>query len=313
MPLRALVTTLPKAGTHFINILLQHIGMEREFQETGPQRALLGKPDADEENAQGAAELVDIAKQMKDGQYLLYHVPYHPALSQGLVAEEIVPVVLIRDPRDFVVSFAHHIQAHPTDNTRPLVEAARDLHDLQRLICEPRSSASGGTTPSVLDNYLAMFDGWVADEHTLVVHFEDLVGPRGGETIRDQLACGVELIERLGLERDMARLSVAFARSYDPQVPMFRQGRARSWLGELNAATAAAIWRDHGELMGRWGYAEGGGLARPAREGADGAEALIEQAFAAMAGEILALKERTRDLKAQLRAAAPSQSGSGAQ
>ena len=54
--MRAVVSTLPKSGTHFINLSLAGMGMRRVFMPSLP-----------------IDEIADVATQLKDDEFLMHH------------------------------------------------------------------------------------------------------------------------------------------------------------------------------------------------------------------------------------------------
>ena len=126
---KALITTLPKSGTHLLNIVMRGLGFQRHECELGDLSAGLLDPDP-EVSLSHAEALVALLDAMPDRHFVLHHIPYHSALIHKLAKRNIRAIALIRNPLDFVVSLAHHLRDYSEDNT------SRDtsLHEMQHWI-----------------------------------------------------------------------------------------------------------------------------------------------------------------------------------
>src|SRR5262245_53466776 len=127
---KVLVTTLPKSGTHYLNVVMQAYGYERHFCDVHDITAAMIDPDP--ECAKKAAwQLVEAIERMPDGHFMNEHVPHNSTLTYWLEKRHVKVVALIRNPYDFVVSLAHHLRQHAA----PDVPADLSMHALQHWIC----------------------------------------------------------------------------------------------------------------------------------------------------------------------------------
>jgi hypothetical protein len=163
-------------------------------------------------------------------------------------------IYIIRDPRDVAISAADHyglaidqaIQMMADKTTRGMATPGTHVHEL-----------TGSWSQHV--------SSWTHWKHTplLVLRYEDMLAEPFG-----QLA-GVA--RKLGITRDEERIRRAVEFSSFKQLQaqeaesgfiekslhsqrFFRAGRAGGWRDKLSPAQAAAIERDHGEQMRRFGY-----------------------------------------------------------
>lgn len=250
--MRALVSTLPKSGTHLINLILWNFGLTRLHRDLTQLRlALAERGPASIQSAIG--KLHELAIRSGDDVYLLDHIPYNSALLERMDEDGVQMIALIRDPRDFVVSFSHHAVKHPSAATQAMVDESTSIHHLQHLLCKRR-----GSIPSVLDKYLSLVDGWTQDPRVLTLRFEDIVGPQGGASILDQLATGKRLADFLGLDLSLHAIAEAMNKSFNPTIDLFRRGQVKAWRTELHPAVVDMVWSEEEELIGRWGYGRDG-------------------------------------------------------
>jgi hypothetical protein len=267
---RAFVTTLPKSGTHLINLVLAGLGLKRHFLAAPDLRT--GLLSRNHETVSACVQrILDKVDQMPENAFVLDHVPYAPALANALAERDIRMVALLRNPFDVVVSLAHHLQKQPEPDT------PRDLsmHALQHWIC-------GGANPSTAKRNFALMHGWVGDERTLVLRFEEIVGPRGGGLFSDQLAAGLKLCDFLGVDMKAADMTAMLVRSFRPDIALFRRGQIGSWKEEMSPSTAEQVRLLYGGIFESWGYTPEGELIRHINGRSD----MVEQMDTAVASLI---------------------------
>ena len=117
------------------------------------------------------------------GQYATAHFPHTPSLGDTLESLGFSHVLIIRDPRDVVVSDAIYMSRTPKHRH---YDTFRRL-DLEQAIQATIVGFPGGqSTPGLesigdrIRNYLP----WLNDPRVLICRFEDVVGARGGGPIR---------------------------------------------------------------------------------------------------------------------------------
>jgi hypothetical protein len=176
-------------------------------------------------------------------------------------------VYVVRDPRDVVVSYAHHSgRTHER-----MVEALG--HPGQAVATGP--DELGQQVRQHLGTWSDHVRSWTEHElfPVLVVRYEDMLADTAGQLAR--------LARFAGLEASAERLAAAVrAASFDElrakeelhgfferparERQFFRTGRAGGWRQELAPELAARVEHEHREVMGRLGYDEGGAEARVA-------------------------------------------------
>ena len=297
---KVLVTTLPKSGTHYLNVVMQAYGFERHFCDVHEFTA--GMVDPDPERANKAAwALVEAIERMPDGHFMNEHVPHNPSLMFWLEKRHIKVVALLRNPYDFVVSLAHHLRREPSPDT----PADLSMHALQHWIC---THVPEGHTDPMAKRYLARIGGWATDPRAFLLRFEDIIGPRGGGSFADQVATGLRLRDYLGAQLDEAQVARALISSYKPDLAMFRRGRIGGWRDEMAANTAEHLASLYARFLDAWGYTPDGGLKRRAGDRPD-ILADIERAVAGLIEDNIHYRAKaTRIAKEREAAGAPAQS-----
>jgi len=292
---KLLVATLPKSGTHFLNVLLPQLGFNRHICELG--QITTGLIDADPERAQASVqELLAIVDAMPDGAFVLDHVPYNKTLADELAKRDVRVIIMVRNVYDFVVSLSHHLRRDPG----PKTPTDFSLHRLQHWICtEPGPEVDGVPAPPLAKRYARRIGSWTADKHAFVLRFEDIIGPRGGGLFSDQIATILSLRDYLGLDLDNGALARALFNSFRPGIALFRRGQIGSWRDEMAPNTAEVIRVAYARTLQDWGYSETGELLRHANE-RTGIVDEVDHAVLGLVEDLVHLQAKARRLTEQL-------------
>ncbi len=268
------IASYPKSGSTWVRAFLHnYIGaperpydinslMDLSTGESGAQRyqAFDPRPASDYSIADVMRMRPLVHKAMAAAKSGLVFVKTHNAslLVEGvpLITPEVTAgaIYLVRDPRDVAVSFSYHLGLS-IDRTIGFMADTE--------------AATGGTDDKVyerLSSWSAHVHFWTrhASERLRVMRYEDMSA--------DPQASFGGLVGFLGRPGPVARLERAIAFSaFDvladqeraagfveqPSVSFgafFRSGQAGRWREALTPAQAARIERDHGAVMGRFGY-----------------------------------------------------------
>ena len=231
---RALVVSLPKAGTHLVErAICLHPRLYRRFL-----------PTLNPENV-GEEGLAGVVRAQRPGQVVVAHLPFDHAYPELLAG--VKTLFVIRDPRDIAVSLAHYIESrgdHPLHfaySERPDTRSRIELAILGDTEARPPA-------PS-LESLLAAFAGWL-DSGALVVRFEELIGARGGGDDETQARTIRAIYDHLGLAVP-ARVS---DRLFSSASPTFRTGQIGGWRGSFNSELEALFEQEAGDWMETYGY-----------------------------------------------------------
>lgn len=191
-----------------------------------------------------------------NGMYVTTHARYHPALAEIISRQGFKHLLIVRDPRDILVSqvfwvlkqpnfyhydfFAHQCR---TDEERISVFVERR---------DPEVPGRPGNIP-LLDN-VAAFLPWLQDPSVHVVRFEDLAarGTTDAEAVQRETVRGIaSFVER---PLDDARLRAVAAKMYGKGGLTFRKGQAGDWRNHFTEAHKQAFKESTGDLLVRLGY-----------------------------------------------------------
>jgi hypothetical protein len=189
-----------------------------------------------------------------DGQFITAHCIYTPQLADLFREKGMKTVSILRDPRDVAVSQLHYIKRL---KQHPIHEAFVALpSDHERLLFSIRGGTLGGRQMLSLDERYRRFSGWAKDEGSVVVKFEDLVGPEGGGSAEAQRRAVGRVAKHLGLEADEEMLS-AVGENIFGAGQTFRKGQIGGWREEFSAEHERAAAEVVGPLLVELGYESG--------------------------------------------------------
>lgn len=244
-----LANSLPKAGTHLLARLL---GSLPNTMRAGGWNTLNHFRDQDGVDW-GAVERT--LATVRNGQYFIGHFPRRSDLDAILDRLGMRAVVMVRDPRDVVVSTVHYaVRRESHFLHRRFVETMdTDAARIMALIRGIDPDAYGRGHESIAQQ-VRDYAPWHGCERAIVCRFEDLIGPQGGGTREAQLDA-VDRIARF-LERDLspARRDRIAARLWSSESPTFRRGAAGSWRDEFDDDHRAAFKSLAGDALVALGY-----------------------------------------------------------
>jgi hypothetical protein len=235
---KILCISLPKAGTHLVErALCLHPRLYRKLRPTiapGMERwdgldAALGR--------------------LRSGQLLVAHLPYDPAYAAVLERRHVRAICTIRDPRDVVLSQVHFIvkrRFHP----HHAAFAARSTL-AERLELAILGDASTGI-PSIRER-LERYAGWLGDG-SLVVRFEDLVGPKGGGTAEEQRRTVEQIYGHVGIDVTPGFIARVCDELFSPSSPTFRRGATGQWHDAFEPRIVELFAREAGSAAAPYGY-----------------------------------------------------------
>lgn len=268
---RIIINSLPKAGTNMVSKLLDLAGMRwnrvcfdsRLIHRAKPWTRLWRKLSqySGGEVIVGIGAPVSVPKRLVErslqrlqpNEYIKSHVGYTTAIVRMAEMHGVVPILVIRDPRDVIVSQVHYVLSV---KGHFLHRAFTALGDRERCF---DAAINGG----FMDGYLLedirtrclSLDVWLQSSRSIVVRFEDLVGARGGGAEDLQLETVTKLLTRAGLPKSDEEMRSIAAELHGPGKRTFRKGAIGEAWKEMTAAQLARMDEMLGDVYSRWGYA----------------------------------------------------------
>lgn len=262
---RAFLNGFPKGGTHLLRRCVTLLpGMAPEEMWVGLRLArrlaqvnLEGEAPVAEPPAAALEELGRLFTSLGGGEFLMGHMRYHPAIPELLEARSVRALLILRDPRDIVVSLSFHIVAR-TDHRQHEHFTRRLKSDAERLLaCIAGVEAAGRPAgEGLLDigTRLRLFAPWRQARVNYTARFERLVGPQGGGTAEAQRAEVQSIARHLGLAPTREQVESIAARLFGQASLTFRRGQIGAWREHFREEHKAAFKRVAGQQLIELGY-----------------------------------------------------------
>lgn len=270
MPPRIIINSLPKSGTNLVSKLLDLAGMKWNRVCFDSRLVFRAKPwtrlwrtlrqiDGDEVMV-GIGAPVSVPKRLIEksferlppNRYIKAHVGYTTAIVRMAEKHGIVPIVVIRDPRDVIVSQVHYV-------------LSMDRHILHRAFTALGNREScfeaaihggnfGGYFLEDIRTRCLSLDVWLQSPRSIVVRFEDLVGTRGGSSDEVQLETVTRLFKSAGLAKTEEEISSIAVQLHGPGKRTFRKGTIGEAWKEMTAAQLSRLDEMLSDVYARWDY-----------------------------------------------------------
>jgi hypothetical protein len=161
--------------------------------------------------------------------------------------------VILRDPRDIVVSDAAYIRRSPRHLHHRRMSALTEA-DALSLVITGFTRADGTVGLGSIGDRMANYARWIEQDGAHVCRFEDLVGPAGGGDAGRQAETIKGIAAHIGRPLSDAAVGAVAARVWNPQSHTFRGGRIGGWRGAFDDAHRALFEATCGEWLVRLGY-----------------------------------------------------------
>jgi sulfotransferase 6B1 len=263
-PPRVLLNGPPKSGTHLLSDCLalmprmmfsgRHFALTEYYIPSGfrseaQPSSLERYPSLNEEG------LATFLKRCPEGMFVTAHSRFHPALDALIEELQFKHIFLLRDPRDIVISHVFHVKREPLHHQHKYFKTLdNDAERIMRTIRNFRWDVVNGVPLRSEFDTFAGLAPWLHHRSTLVIRFEDLVGPQGGGDKEKQLA----IIKRIGdfVERPLSQeqASQIGQKMYGKNSLTFRKGQRGDWRNHFTDAHRCVFKEVAGDLLINLGY-----------------------------------------------------------
>lgn len=188
--------SLPKSGTHLLSKALEglpginHSGshLERkkiaEFVDPEVDYPTVGREDIHIPDDLKAIER--LLKTIKTGEYLTSHMVFNPPMHELLIKMNFKTLLLLRDPRDVVLSWANFIAKEESHLLYPFFKNKSLDYRITSGIRGIEKEITGTRRQPPIEELIRRHSKWKTDGDAFLVKFEDLIGEKGGGSKRKQ-------------------------------------------------------------------------------------------------------------------------------
>lgn len=242
---RVFANSLPKSGTHLLNRCLSRMpGMAMSGQHLNVKRNV------------SAREFT--LRRLGGGCIVTAHLPFSEVEWKKLQTMEYKQVLMIRDPRDLIVSQYHFIKKREV--ARLYSYFAKLPDDEARLMAAirgvPDSESPYGIGFPDIGTRFRQYLQW-AEHGSHLVRFENLVGEAGGGSAKLQLAEIEELAKFLGIPLSRDQVDGIAQQVFSRDSKTFRKGEIGDWRNSLSESHKKALKELIGPLLIELGYERG--------------------------------------------------------
>lgn len=256
------VNSLPKAGTNLLLKLMRllpaihHVRLYLNREEVDLYAPRAGEPrlriGVDTPADVSLRRVERRIRRLPPGTWFSGHVPYSDGFRQLLADSGLRMLLIVRDPRDVVLSNADYLASPPH----------RFSSYFGKLSPEDRVSTSilglpaEGRRPELLDirDRVTSLMPWLSPDPLVhVTRFEHLVGPAGGGCAEQQLSAIMAIAAHLCIALDEEHARDIGQRLFGG-TRTFRKGQIGRWREEFTEAHVTAIKDQLGDLLIELGY-----------------------------------------------------------
>jgi hypothetical protein len=263
---KAIVNSLPKAGTNLVAKCLTLFGYEEkahlgagmlQTDRRGWLRRFAWIPlghgymvGIDSPVVVGRRIVKRILNELADGEFITAHVGYTADILIDSIENGLEPIVVIRDPRAVLNSFVHYVAA---EKRHAFHRVFSELPQEERFLKALDGVSNGRNRLQPFRQRLLALDPWLSEKGVLRLRFEDLVGSHGGASDEAQR----ETLEALGTRLRVAQADVddVAKRLFGPGRATFRLGRVDAWKSEMPTRIRQLVESQCGDIIAAWGYA----------------------------------------------------------
>ena len=184
-----------------------------------------------------------------NGWYVTGHANWSPGLEQLLADQGYKTILVIRDPRDVLVSHGHYVAR----SKKHFLNATYSRLDLaERTLLTLQGGRIDGLDIAPFHTMLERIDRWIGRPGVEVIRFEDIVGVAGGGSRARQRAV-------------LGRLSQLSGSNFDPELieanlhgrsNTFRKGKIGSGREELDPEILERVDTMLRPVVRKWGYGD---------------------------------------------------------
>lgn len=255
-PTRApiLIISIPKSGTHLLARCIELLTRRRKCTRLDHDFAATHIP---------TPQFLEKLLTLSQLEYRSLHLPYSPIYEQAIAKRHVKTLVIIRDPRDVLVSRVHYMR----DGKCPKFKYKELSFDelLSAFIGYPKQQ-NGGISSWIFENndnpqnicniqkLYGEFIPWFENPHCCVVYFEDLIGPKGGGN-KEAQERAIQKIGTFLLGKPTNKAQITYiVRLLFGGSKTFREGQIGSWKKHFTQEHVQAFKRVAPNLLQSLGY-----------------------------------------------------------
>lgn len=189
------------------------------------------------------------------GWFAMGHVPYSDKFAQVVTEEQVKMIVILRDPRDVIVSHGRYLAYKSTHYMNPLYQ---HLSKEDRIMTSIMGAPESDRHPKMLNirERLEGITAWKNHDAVLVTSFEKLIGPHGEGSGETQVVELQAIANHIGLQLSQTQLT-SIANNVFGGTRTFREGTIGRWRQDFDKDHRQACKELIGDYLIELGYENG--------------------------------------------------------
>ena len=244
------INSLPKSGTHLVTKIMEALPQEK-------YAGWINWGDNDFYSPQKKQQLISDFTSLPRGCYLVGHVIANQQIFDILKEKDYRSVIIIRDPRDRVISLMHHALNVPEYRFHDFFKSLKsDKEKLRYSIkgVEAKFSNNENAPLDPIDKIYESYLDWFDQPFNLVVKYEDLVGAHGGGSDELQIETTGKIIQHIGCEITPGQVEEITKGLYSRESKTFRKGQIQAWKQIFDLELKDFFKKETGDLLITLGY-----------------------------------------------------------
>ena len=221
-----LINSIPKSGTHLLSQIVECIpGLENR------QLFIASRPTLSYKN-RSSKKIIRLLSKAKKNELIIGHIEHNKSIQNWIKKNNIVQILLIRDPRDVVISESYYLTYMNKFHRlhKFFKKLTTDEERINLAINGFRQNINQTIEFPSIDNRYDFYIKW-AENNTYVVRYEDLIGKSKKQTI-------VNLLKYIKLKGNYKfEIKSQIINSLESISPTsshtFRQGKKNEWMNIL--------------------------------------------------------------------------------
>lgn len=232
-----LCVTIPKSGSHLLVKCLALLGIEGiEYEYNGLLEMTERKPKPYKElpikkyASEAFGHLLNRIKEQTPRRSFLLHLPYAPKFETFFNQCTSTNFLMIRDPRDQLISLASTSMQDPSKRDVHIKKALLDmlLQSEKQVPWAWRHRACDVVWSEGIVKFYKSFLAWTKNKKFSVIRFENLVGPQGGGTTEAQIKEIKKITKHLGVSISDDKILEISHNLYGDTLT-FQKGQSQQW------------------------------------------------------------------------------------
>ncbi|MGD9226099.1 MAG: sulfotransferase [Desulfobacterales bacterium] len=256
-----LINSLPKSGTNLLAKVLQlfpglsketlHLGYSDiyKFEQNPDSKNNLVRIGVDFPTVASIDSIEDQLISMPDNTFATAHLPFSSVLARFLQKSGFKMILILRDPRDVVVSHAKYIHSSPA---HPLHKHYQTLNFDEQIMTSIQGFEQDLKMPDINQRVQSLLQ-WAEQSFTYTTYFEKLVGREGGGSKKVQIDEVNHIGQHLNIYFTESQLDTITNEIFGGTAT-FSRGKIGAWHEAFNEEHKEAFHRRAGRLLVELGY-----------------------------------------------------------